>query len=356
MTPTSFRWAMRHAPTGLRHLRAAPPADTGGAVARVHAALEREFGLLAPPIALHSAHPDLLAASWVLLRETLIAPGATTRADREAVALGVSLANACPYCVQVHGAVLGGLGGDRAGRADAAALTADRVDAVADPGRRALARWARSGGAGEPPVPADQVAEVLGVALAFHHLNRVVTVFLGDSPLPAWLPAGATAPAASLLGLVLAPTAGRTTVPGADLDLLPDAALPADLGWAAERPVLAAALARAAAAVDAAAAAVLDPAVRAAVEDAVHRHGPRPQGPGAEWAVPVLAGLPEREHAAARLALWTALAPHRVDDGTVAAFRAQRPADADLLAVTAWAALTAARRAVARADRPAGAV
>jgi AhpD family alkylhydroperoxidase len=353
MTPTSFRWAMRHAPTGLRHLGPGPRAGATGAVARVHAALEREFGLLAPPIALHSPHPDLLAAAWVLLRETLLVPGDLPRAEREAVAAGVSLANACPYCVQVHGAVLGGVRGDRAGRADAAALAADRIGAVGEPGARALAAWARSGGTGPPPVPGDQVAEVLGVALVFQYLNRMVTVFLGDSPLPASLPARAAAPAAALLGRVLAATARRPVVAGTDLDLLPAAPLPADLGWAAGRPDLSAALARGTAAVDRAGSAVLGPAVRAAVTAAVLAHDgrpPREAGPG--WLGPVLADLPPEDRAAARLAAFTALTPHRVGDSVVEEFRSARPAPADLLAVTSWAALTAARRTVAAPAPP----
>ncbi|CAA9409576.1 MAG: hypothetical protein AVDCRST_MAG66-1956, partial [uncultured Pseudonocardia sp.] len=52
---------------------------------------------------------------------------------------------------------------------------------------------------------------------------------------------------------------------------------------------------------------------------------------------------------AARLALRTALAPHRVDDATVAAFRARRPDPADLVTVTAWASLSAARARTRRA-------
>ena len=71
--------------------------------------VERDFGMLAPPVALHSPAPEALAAVWVILRESLVATGLAGRPGKEAVAATISLANSCPYCVDVHGATLMGL-------------------------------------------------------------------------------------------------------------------------------------------------------------------------------------------------------------------------------------------------------
>ncbi len=107
--------------------------------------------MLAPPVALHSAAAGPLAASWVMLRETLLAQGQADRAAKEVVAAAVSLGNSCPYCVAVHTAVLRGLAHGPA----AAAIGAGRIESIADPRIRDLAVWARASGqpAAAGPLP-----------------------------------------------------------------------------------------------------------------------------------------------------------------------------------------------------------
>lgn len=350
MTPAPFRWALRGSLDQVRHVHPVRPRHAIGTVADVYRASEREFGLLAPPIALHAAAPRLLAAAWVLLRETLLAAGETGRAVREAVALGVSLGNACPYCVTVHDALLGGVAGPAAGRG---------------PELRAATDWARAGGAGPSPAGSDRAhAELLGVLYAFHYLNRMVHVYLGPSPLPPALPAAAAGAAGGLLGRVLAPTARRDRPAGESLWLLADApgaapgparttAAGADAGaaddwrWAAPAPVLARALRESAAVVEAAGSDVLSPRARTVVGAALRAE----QQPrlGGDWTAPLVSSLPAPDRPGARLALLTALTPQRVDTAAVTGCQhdladSGRPCgDAALLAVTAWASLAAAR-------------
>ena len=349
MTPAPLRRALRGGIGRIRHVTPVPPRAATGPVARIYAAVEEQFGLLAPPVALHSPDPILLAAAWTLLRETVLAAGTTTRAEREVVAAAVSLANACPYCVQVHGAILGGIHG----RADSAALAAGDLAGVADPRLRALAEWAWAGGRTAPPVAGERMAEAIGVLFAFHMINRIVAVYLDESPLPPSLPAAAAGTASALLGRLLAPTARRPVVPGAGMDLLPDAG--SGPAWAAARPPLAAALARVSAAVAAAGSRVLGAAARAAVEAAVVAHvghAARPPALTADWISPLLVDVPGADQPATRLALLTAVSPHRVRDAEVAAVRAVGAGDAELLAITAWAAHCAAQRAAAAAAEP----
>src|SRR5688500_10461272 len=167
----------------VRHVSPVAPRAAGGLVAAVYRQVERDFGMLAPPVSLHSPAPEVLAACWLMLRESLIAshpsagtahqmtprtaiavapgsPGqpavpddrtaaaastgqeaaaatladasrmvAATRDAKEAVAAAVSLSNRCPYCVEVHGATLIGL----VRSPDAVAIAEGRIDAVGDP-------------------------------------------------------------------------------------------------------------------------------------------------------------------------------------------------------------------------------
>lgn len=315
------RLALRRSLTGIRHVTPVRPNDAGGLVAEVYADVERDLGLLAPPVALHSPAPEVLAAAWCLLRETLVATGLADRAAKEAVAAAVSRSNRCPYCVDVHTATLRGLGGGTTGE---------------DP----LSAWADRTGRTRP-FPVEQVPELLGVAVTFHHLNRMVNVFLGDSPLSDGVPAAARGGASLLLGRYLGSTARGNHVVGTSLRLLPPAESPPDLAWTSGNPLVADAFARAAAALDRAGARVLPADVRDLVLARLAAWDGTPTGIGRGWAYEAVGTLRAADRPAATLALLTALASHQVDDAVVAAAGLD---DRSLVELTSWASFAAARR------------
>ena len=86
----------------IRYVSPVLPGNAEGVVATVYAQAEKDFGMVAPPVAMHSPSPSALVASWAMLRETLLATGQVDRAAKEVVAASVSVANACPYCVAIH--------------------------------------------------------------------------------------------------------------------------------------------------------------------------------------------------------------------------------------------------------------
>nr|WTA64412.1 carboxymuconolactone decarboxylase family protein [Micromonospora sp. NBC_00855] len=325
----------------IRYVRPVAPAAARGVVAEVYQQLVAEFGMLAPPVVLHSPAPDLLAASWVLLRETLLAQGTVPRRAREVVAAAVSAGNRCPYCVDVHGATVAGLGGPGEG----GRIAGLGVDGVTDPHLRALGRWAR-GDSLLPECDPTERAELVGVAVAFHYLNRMVNVFLQDSPLPPTPPParGVTWWVASrLMGALAGGDGGR---PGNSLGLLPARSVPPDLAWAQGQPPVAQALARAGGVVDDRGAEIVPARVRRLVRQevaarpgfaaALHDHG---------WLEDSVRSLPAAEQTTGRLALLTAIASYRVSGSLVDQARSEGHDDRSLLAVTAWASLTAARQA-----------
>src|SRR5258708_30616917 len=101
-----MRRALRRSTAQIRHISPVPPGSATGQVAAVYAQVERDFGMLAPPVALHSPAAGPLAACWVMLRETLVARGVADRAAKEAVAAPVSLRNPRPHLVPLHTPVL----------------------------------------------------------------------------------------------------------------------------------------------------------------------------------------------------------------------------------------------------------
>jgi AhpD family alkylhydroperoxidase len=320
----------------IRYVTPVLPGAAEGLVARVYAQVERDFGLVAAPLVLHSPRPASLAASWLMLRETLLATGQVARERKEAVAAAVSAANACHYCVAVHSAAIR----DLAGASAAAEIAAGRAADVADPALRQIAVWAGAAGlpGADPPAPANGFAELAGVAVTFHYLNRMVSIFLPRSPLPPLTPKPMTGWAMGMLASAM--TAPRPT-PGVSLDLLPAAPLPAEFAWAAPVPHVADGLARAAAAIDQAGRDAVPAEVRDLVLGRLAAWNGQPQGVSRGWVDEAVAGLAAADRAAGRLALLGAFAPYQVTKDDVAAFGG--PGDGALIALTAWASMAAAR-------------
>ena len=330
MVPTLVRLAVRRSLRDTRYVRVVPPRHARGVVAEVYRQVQRDFGMLAPPVALHSCAADMLAASWAILRETLVAQGVTDRATKEAVATEVSVANSCPYCADVHGMTLD-------------AMCADPAD------RDVLAEWVRAAATcsapGTPPFPPEQAPELIGVAVAFHYYNRMVNVFLRESPFPSHVPESAKPRARRVLGGVLRPSAIHGPRPGDSIDLLPAAPLPEELDWARANPVVADAFARAYAAAEVAGARSVPRSVRDLVTGRLSTWDGQAPGISRSWVDDAVAGLPEADQPSGRLAMVVALASYQVDDGLVEAFRRTAPGDDRLVELAAWASMTAARQA-----------
>jgi AhpD family alkylhydroperoxidase len=311
-----------------------------GPTADLYAQMQEDF-FPAPLLTLHAPMPDVMAGVWSILRETLLA-GQVDRAQKEVVAATVSKTNACPFCVDAHTLMLHATSDHDA----AGALLRGDYESIRDPQQRALAQWAlanRAAGADAAPPFADAAApEIIGTAIAFHYINRMVNVFLGDTLLP--LPS-------ALQGVtrrLYAATAGKRIVrglqQGRSLRFLPQAELPEDLAWAAGNPAVAGAFAGLAAVAEAAGAQVLPEYMRLLVSEQIYAWNGETMGISRRWLDEALADAKTAHLPAARLALTTALASYQVDASMIEDFRAHYPDDAQLIAVTAWASFTAARR------------
>jgi AhpD family alkylhydroperoxidase len=328
-----FRRQVRHVDPDLRDPR----------TAAVRQQIARDFGPLVPPFALHLPAPDALCAYWAIFREPTHGRR-VGRVTKEAVAAAVSAINTCPYCVDVHTTMLRALGDT----APAAAIASGGD--VADPNLRAVVGWARASRQPDAPIhrqrpfPDEHAPELIGVALAYHYINRMVNIFAATSPFPA---AATIKPMARRLAVpAFRRLLARQARPGASLDLLPPAPLPDDLGWAHSDPIIADAFGRAAALFDAAGQQALPPEVRTLVTAELNRWRGEEPGLSRRWVDSATETLPAAHRPVGRLALLAALASYQVDPQVLNDARTQPgPAgDETLVAAAAWASFAAARR------------
>jgi AhpD family alkylhydroperoxidase len=282
-----------------------------------------------------------MAATWALMREALLA-GYASRIDREVVAAAVSRANRCPFCVDAHVTVLHALG-----EHETAEVVA-RGDPPPHPRHAELAGWAASSrNPGSAAWTSPYGPEITGTLLAFHFINRIVSALLKPDLLPGGLQ---RFPAVrSVGGRLYARTAREPKEPGRSLPLL-DAGTTAPPAWAGDSPVGVAYASLEIAATRGGG--LLSDVARHTVTATVRRQdGQYPARP-AEWATDLVRGLPATDRVGTRIALLAAFAPGAISLGDVGLWRLSHRADADLVRLVAYGAITATDH-VARALDPA---
>ena len=334
----------------LRYVQPVFDPAPGTVTADVYDQVEQDLRMVIPPVLLHSPAPDVLAAYWALMRETLHAAGTAPRRDKEIVAAAVSVANVCPYCIDTHTTGLYELASER----DAEALGSDQLDEVLDADTRALARWGRTchlvdePALRDPPFDAARAAELIGVAVTFHYLNRIVNVFLPNYLISARLRGAARRRLKQGISRAMRPILRERATPGQALGLLAPAPLPPDAGWADGNPAVAGAVARASAAFERAGGQALPAAVRELVVARLADWRGEPMGLSRAWCEDAIGVLPAGDRAIGRLALLTAFASYQVDADVVEACRL---GDESLVQAIAWVSYQTAALIGARAAR-----
>ncbi|SDJ55491.1 carboxymuconolactone decarboxylase family protein [Streptomyces indicus] len=323
-------------PGPFRYTNPTPAKAATGRTAAVYAQIGTDFGRDSlPTFQVLSPSYELLSSAWALMRESLLA-GEGSRTGKELAALGVSQANRCRFCVDAHTMLLHATGEHRL----AERLAADGVPE--DEGQARILAWARESRAPEhaalPPVATAEHPAYIGTALSFHFINRIASALLT----PDLLPGGAQRYRAvrSLAGRSLAHAVRRTLEPGLSLPLLTHRA--AGPAWAAGTEVGGAFAALRNAALMGAG--LLEPDERKEVEARVAAW--RGEHPPPDW--PALPAREERP--GVRVALLAALAPYRITDADVAAWRTPQHADHCLVHLIGYGAFLAVDRIATAID------
>ncbi|MFI7662951.1 carboxymuconolactone decarboxylase family protein [Micromonospora parva] len=308
-----------------------PTRAATGLTAAVYQQLRDDFLGPLPTFQALSAVPEVLAATWALMREALLA-GDASRVERELVATAVSRANRCQFCVDAHVLLLHALGASKLAEAVA------RGETPPEPGHARLVEWAQ---ASRSPGAADWTSpyrvEITGTLLVFHFINRVVSALLDPDLLPGGLQRSPVV--RSVGGRLYARAAREPKEPGRSLPLL-DADATAASAWAGDSPV-GVAYASLRDAANRGGELLLGETARETVTATVRWEDGRFPARPADWAVDLVRDVPGTDRIGTRIALLAAFAPSAVSPGDVALWRLSHPADADLVRLVAYGAITA---------------
>lgn len=328
------------APMAIRYLKKPDPKTKHPLARKVLDQSAREFQV-APPVTIHISDPDLMAGLWSATREAYVV-NAKGRAKREAVAAAVSALNECPYCVTVHASMFASTGADARQLSNPSELPPDIA---------AAHKWAAATLAPDSDIlhshqiPPHETAQIFATAVLYHYINRVVSVFLEDSPVA--LPGMMTGAGQKITHASFKFFGRRITKinpePGQSVGQT-SAKLPAEFSWAASNPDVARAMAYFASTAENAGHEAVSETVRALVTAHLAEwRGEKPPLSRA-WVEELVTSMPSKDKPAARLALMVARAPWQIDDSLVNDFRKGTPDDKALLQTVAWASFAATRR------------
>jgi AhpD family alkylhydroperoxidase len=297
----------------IRYIKPVSYAESVGDVREVYDQILEEYGL-GGPYFVTSVSPPLLAATWGLLRTSLLS-SPLPRKSSEIIAAAVVQAEACPFCVDVHSELASG-GGERdtatlvsRGDWDAMAARATECDL--------LALWARDfvhGNAAAPPVDTKQAPYAISVALLFVHVTSLVTIFQSDGLVAGF--GGSKLIDRVTKAYMRNSLAKRMYMKRLSSDVSPgptfDGALFKGYTFARDEPNLARALSRLDHAAAAVGAKVLSPEAQDVIGATLSARHTGSTLLDLRFIDDAVAPLPDEEHGAARLALLAGIAPYRI--------------------------------------------
>lgn len=319
--------------------------EASGLVLDVYSQLKNDFGIIAEPIALHSIIPELLASNYCAFRETYIIEDKVKREAKEAIATSVSKINQCPWCVDAHSMMLYGLKNAKVAKA----IETGSLDAIDDLKVKSIIEWAlsnRSPGSAiikNPPFAIDEAPEIVGTAVYYHYVNRMVSVLLNESLLPA---------NASILKGFMKTLAGRSFTSslervkkaGDSLKLIVNFDSSGKISWANTNERIARSFAALKNTVESLAEEYVPKEVMAVMENILEDWQGEDPGLGRNWTEKYIADMDEHLKPVARLSLLTAISPYQVDEKVINSYREFNSKDEALLATLSWASYSAAMR------------
>ncbi len=331
----------------IRYLRPVQANNATGKVKHIYRQIRNDFQLV-PPLTLFSPSPELLAGVWAIWRESQFVQGVTPRSTLEAISAAVSQINECSYCVDAHSGMLHATSNHDVVNA----IFMRDIALIENIKTRQIVEWALSTKRPDSQVLAspsftkEELPEIIGTAITYHFINRMVSVFLKPSPLP--IPKNSKMIrkyAVRLFGETIAKRiVKRKVVPGDSLKFISQNNSIREFLWASENPFISHAFSSFSYLIENTCSKELSENVIDIVQNQVKLWRGEDMGLSQNWVIPLVKNLNENDKPVAVLTLLVALSPYQVDDNVINNFRVIHADDRSLLYVTSWASFIAVQR------------
>lgn len=301
--------------------------------------MKRDF-TLAEPFTISYPSEQQFVYRWMLNREAYLVNTNVTRVLKDAVAYGVSLANQCPFCAEGHEMMIAASGHRQEAKLiqDASEQHKGKIFQIAD-----WAKQANNSGndlVKSPPFSVQEAPELIGTLYCFNVTNRLVNLFLGDSPVPVskdqkllWSVMYFVA-----TRFMMKPFVTRKIESGKSLSLI---SLPAHENvhsWTQEVPAISTAFGAVLDDLNRIEKKLIPAAIAESINHILQNWNGKPQPPGRQWLNEQMEGTDPAQQPLYKLALLVMFASYSVTEEDITAFRKLYPEDQSLVDLCYWAA------------------
>lgn len=170
----------------IKHLKYIKKREAKGKLKEIYKHIELNFGALAEPFTIHSLNTELTVGVWSTLYETVLIENKVQRSLKEAIATSISEINKCNYCVDAHSMMIFGMKKSLQNNIS----TLKNCETEPKTKEDKLIFWALQNLdfdneiITKPPFSTEEAPEIIGTAVLFHYINRMVNIFAGSTPLP----------------------------------------------------------------------------------------------------------------------------------------------------------------------------
>ncbi len=329
----------------IKYINYIAPSNATGLIAEIYNQMKRDFGRIAEPVALHSIIPELLASNWCVLRETNVTEDKVKRNVKDAIATTVSKINKCPWCVDAHTIMLIGLKYAKVAKA----IETGNLDIIDNFKVKSIIEWALSNRSPNsmiiknPPFTEDEAPEIIGTAVYYHYINRMVSVLLNESPLP---------PNISIFKGFMKKIAGwnfssslrKTKMAGESLKFIRGFDSNNEFSWAKTNERVAKSFTAFKNVVEKIAEEYVPKEVITVLEDALEEWQGEDSSLSRNWTEKHVAGIDKYLKPVVRLSLLTAISPYQIDEKIISSYREFNANNEALLGTLSWASFLAATR------------
>ena len=325
----------------VKYIKAETLKRANSNIKNINNQIKRDFGLVGP-LSLSIPSDRVHAIRWATARESFIVETNVKRVTKEAVASAVAQLNNCPYCEDAHVGSISGAGEDEI----AEAISDGTWESLRDTKLKEIIRWSLNTRNPEhdiiknPPFPAKEAPEIIGTALTFHSTNRLVSIYLEESPMPAML----TNKLIKKTALSIASKTLFKSMVVKDEPILPDESLKfidnvpvtGDLNWAKYIPAYAKALSAKNTLLLKIEKEIIPVKSAQLLKNKIKDWHGEEMPLGRSWLTENLNGLSETEKPVARLMFLAAFAPYSIVEKDINDFRKIKSSDKELIEVCFW--------------------